>query len=344
MKEHINIPIFIPHLGCPNSCVFCNQRTISGVKSFDISEVKDIIDGSIKSSVGKEREIAFFGGSFTGIDRGLMISLLEIAYGYVKSGEVVGLRCSTRPDYINREVLDVLKQYGMRTIELGIQSISESVLRASKRGHSASAAEQACRLVVENGFDLVGQMMIGLPNSTLSNELETAEFIIKSGAKAARVYPTVVFRNTELCDMSQNGEYVPLTVEEAVYRSAEVCKLFINNGVKIIRIGLCSSESVLDADNFYAGPMHPALGELVENEIFYSAIKKEIISLGLNADGLYDVFIPRGTTSKAIGQRRKNKSRLVEEFQIKDLRFIEDDSIKSLDEIRVEERKITTCI
>ena len=160
MKKHVNIPIFIPHLGCPNNCVFCNQRSISGRQSFDPSEVTGQIE-SVLATLGEdtEREIAFFGGSFTGIDRELMIYLLEVAKGYIDRGEVSGIRLSTRPDYIDRERLDILARYGVRTVELGLQSMDGSVLRATKRGHSAADAERACALVKEYGFELIGQMI-----------------------------------------------------------------------------------------------------------------------------------------------------------------------------------------
>ena len=343
MSGHINIPIFIPHLGCPNCCVFCNQRTISGVDNFDIHSVKSIIEEHIRSSPGKEREIAFFGGSFTGIDRDLMISLLKTAYQYVENGDVTGIRCSTRPDYIDEEIVLILKKFGVRTVELGIQSVSDHVLLTSKRGHTLEATQRACKLITQSGIDLVGQMMIGLPGSSIDDEIKTARFIVESGAVAARVYPTVVFKGTELCKMAIDGNYSPLTIEEAVTRSAIVCKLFYNNNVKIIRIGLCSSDSVLDDNNYYDGPMHPALGELVENEIYYEIIKEKIYSLKILNGAYLTVFIPRGATSKTVGQRKKNKIRLIDEFDIRELCFIEDDSIKAFDEISVQERKRTEC-
>ena len=161
MKKHINIPIFIPHMGCPNDCVFCNQRTISGRQSFDFGTVVSQIEEAL-STVSKETEceIAFFGGSFTGIDRELMISLLDVAKRYTDSGKVSGIRLSTRPDYIDREVLDILSKYKISAIELGLQSMVDDVLLASKRGHSVKQAEDACRLIKEYGFSLVGQMMI----------------------------------------------------------------------------------------------------------------------------------------------------------------------------------------
>ena len=170
MKKHANIPIFIPHLGCPNQCVFCNQRSISGVDEFNPESVTDIIESALATiGEGVDVEIAFFGGSFTGIDRPLMIRLLEIANSYLVSGKISGIRCSTRPDYISREILDELKKYGMTVIELGLQSIDDSVLSLTKRGHTSDSAMRACKMIKERGFDLIGQMMIGLPDSTLES-------------------------------------------------------------------------------------------------------------------------------------------------------------------------------
>jgi hypothetical protein len=152
-KKHVNIPIFIPHLGCPNQCVFCNQKTISGVHCFDINSVKDTIDQALLTvSEDTECEIAFFGGSFTGIDKELMESLLIIANAYLEQGRVSSVRCSTRPDYINREVLKTLKRYGVGAIELGLQSASDSVLSKSKRGHTSKDEADACKLITEYGF------------------------------------------------------------------------------------------------------------------------------------------------------------------------------------------------
>ena len=238
---------------------------------FDISTVKDIIEDSL-STAGEdsEAEIAFFGGSFTGIDRALMIRLLEIAYSYVKDGRVKSIRCSTRPDYISEEILDTLEKYGVKTIELGLQSVSEDVLLKTKRGHSATDEEKACRMIVDQGFELVGQMMIGLPGSDLEKELMTADFIISMGAVGARIYPTVVFCDTELSLMTRLGEYKPLSLDEATERSARVFDRFVKAGVKVIRIGLCSGENLSSDKTYFAGPNHPALGELVLNNYYYN--------------------------------------------------------------------------
>ena len=148
--RHVNIPIFIPHLGCPNQCVFCNQRTISGVKNFDPENIREQIDLALETvESDADVEIAFFGGSFTGIDRELMIKLLEIGYSYIQDGKVKSLRCSTRPDYIDEEIIGILKRYGVRTVELGLQSSNNSVLEKSKRGHYFEAEEKSCRMIVE---------------------------------------------------------------------------------------------------------------------------------------------------------------------------------------------------
>lgn len=339
MSAHANIPIFIPHLGCPNCCVFCNQRTISGVQAFDPESVTAIIEDSLATLGTRECEIAFFGGSFTGIDRALMIRLLEIASGFANRGFVRGIRCSTRPDYIDPEVLSILEKYGVTTVELGIQSVSDTVLRASKRGHTFADTERACRLVIEHGFELVGQMMIGLPNSNPINEQKTAEFIINSGASSARIYPTVVFTGTELCSMTGRGEYTPLSQDEAVERSAAVFEQFLNAGVKVIRVGLCASENLADADKYFAGPNHPALGELVENKIYYNRISKSFSALGDVRGGDITVFVPRGSLSKAIGQGRRNKIRLMDEFHLSRLSFVEDDTITAFGHRLMQERK-----
>ena len=320
--RHVNIPIFIPHLGCPNQCVFCNQRSISGVSEFSLDAVKNLIDTGLSTCCpDDEVEIAFFGGSFTGIDRELMISLLEIAHSYVESGAVKSVRCSTRPDYINGEILALLKRYGVKTVELGLQSSSNKVLEITKRGHYFEAEQSACRLIVENGFDLVGQMMIGLPGADIDSEIRTAEFIASVGAKGARIYPTVVFRDTELCDMTLNGCYEPLTVDEAVTRSAAVLEVFISSGVEVIRIGLQASEGLSSSKSYLAGPNHAALGEMVIGEVYYNRILKKLSESNPSDEENITILVSVGALSKAIGQKKRNKLRLLERY--KNLSFAE---------------------
>ena len=338
--SHKNIPIFIPHLGCPNQCVFCNQKSITGQSDFNPDSVVDIIESALSTiSSDTEAEIAFFGGSFTGIEYDLMCRLLEIAYSYVKSGKVKSIRCSTRPDYINEKILDTLSRYGVNVIELGLQSASDEVLRLSKRGHTFLAEQKAVKLIKDRGFSLIGQMMVGLPGSDLKSEIETANFICDSAADGARVYPTVVFRDTELCDMSEKGIYIPLSEDEAVNRTAEILKLFYERGVKVIRVGLCASENLSSPEAYFAGPNHVALGELCENRVFYTIIRQKIENMKLSNNASVVVKIPVGALSKAIGQKKKNKLRLISEFSLSELSFWESDRLFGY-EVECEERKI----
>ena len=325
--RHVNIPIFIPHLGCPNQCVFCNQRTISGVEKFDPENVREQIDLALETiEDDAEVEIAFFGGSFTGIDRELMVKLLDIGYSYIKADRVKSLRCSTRPDYIDEEIIGILKNYGVKTVELGLQSSCNSVLEKSKRGHYFEAEERSCRLIVESSLELVGQMMIGLPGSDLDSELETARFIINAGARAARIYPTIVFRETELCQMTHDGEYTPLSLDDAISRSSKVLSLFVDAGVEVIRIGLQASEGLESRDSYVAGPNHPALGELIIGEYYYEKILNILSTANYAFDEHITVLVKPGSLSKAIGQNAKNKTRLKAVY--KNIRFDESDGLK----------------
>ena len=327
MSRHVNIPIFIPHLGCPNNCVFCNQRSISGHMSFDPASVETEIETALSTiSSEDECEIAFFGGSFTGIDRSLMIDLLERAQKYIDSGRVGSIRLSTRPDYINDEILTILSRYGVRTVELGLQSLSDRVLEASGRGHDAVCAEAACALVKKYGFELIGQMMIGLPLSDEAAEIETAQKICSMGADGARVYPTVVFRDTELCSMTERGQYVPLTDEEAALRTAKVLDVFDRAGVPCIRVGLCASENLADESRVVGGANHPSVGEMAMSELYFSRICGELDKLSAKG-GKLTVYVSRGSVSKAVGQKKRNKLKLCEKYGLKDVKVLEKSEI-----------------
>ena len=331
--RHINIPVFIPHLGCPNNCVFCNQRSISGHGDFDIKSVRGELERAVSTIdyESREVEIAFFGGSFTGIDRGDMVYLLSLAKEYIDAGKAQSVRLSTRPDYIDREILDILKAYKVTDIELGLQSMDDNVLRLSKRGHTADCARNACRLIKEYGFNLIGQMMIGLPGSDARNEVMTAKEIAEL-CDGARIYPTVVFEDTELCAMTRSGEYEPLTTDEAVERSERALDVFIKAGKPVIRLGLCASDNLSDPEKAVAGATHSALGELVYAEHYMRVIREYTDEHKLSIAGK-DVVIraPKGETSKVLGQKRKNKLRLIESGA-KSVRVIEDDR---LDKYRV---------
>lgn len=307
--RHRNIPIFIPHMGCPNQCVFCNQRSISGCRTFREEGVREQIEVALSTiSSEDEVEIAFFGGSFTGIERGLMLRLLDTAQAYVERGQVKSIRLSTRPDYIDGEILKILSRYAVKDIELGLQSMNDEVLSCAKRGHTAQCAREACRAVVDAGFALTGQMMIGLPASTRERELMTAREIAALGARAVRVYPTVVLADTPLCDMMKSGEYTPLTIEEAVSRSADVLEYFESVKIPCIRTGLCATEELSLPHAVCGGANHPALGEMVLGELAYRRIAALLESEGLlGAEVLIEV--PVREVSRTVGYKRANIER-----------------------------------
>lgn len=329
MSRHVNIPVFIPHLGCPNQCVFCNQRHISGVRHFDPDSVKDIIDNAL-STVEDDAfcEIAFFGGSFTGIERSLMIRLLEITRPYVSSGRVCSIRCSTRPDYISDDILDILEDYHVKVIELGLQSMDDGVLLSSKRGHTKDDAIRACRMIKERGFTLGGQMMIGLPGSSAATEVETAKAILAMGADVARIYPTVVFHDTELCMLAKEGNYIPLSIDEAVERSVEPLRILIEGGVGVIRIGLCSSDELSSDDCYFAGPNHPALGEMIINRLYLTRILSELSGRDTKGKELI-IGVSRGFLSKAIGNKKINKTTLISRLGLKKISFYESSELNA---------------
>lgn len=326
MKKHANIPIFIPHLGCPNDCVFCNQRTISGHSDFDPSSVKDEIERAIETLGGRDAEIAFFGGSFTGIDRDLMVELLSLAETYVRAGKVSGIRLSTRPDYIDGEILDILSRYTVNAIELGIQSTCDRVLTSSKRGHTAQTSEKACRMIRDRGFTLVGQMMIGLPSSTENDEIQTARDICNFGCSAARVYPTVVFYGTELCRMAERSLYMPLDTESAITRTANVLDVFDKAGVDVIRVGLCASDNLSSDEQVYGGANHAAIGELAMGELFYRRMC-ETLDTDVKKGKNVTFYVPTGAVSKAIGQKKRNILRLKEKYDLNIVKILEKNDV-----------------
>jgi len=324
MKKHYSIPVFVPHLGCQNECVFCDQEKITGqTGGFDEGAVRRTIEkflGIIKNRIGINpvgTEIAFFGGSFTGLKREHMTRLLEIAGGYMERCEMIGgIRVSTRPDCISPEIVDILLRYNVKSVELGIQSMSDEVLAACKRGHTAKDTKKACGAIKSAGLQLTGQMMLGLPKSSREIDIKTAEEMADLGVGSARVYPTVVLQGTRLYSMYKSGEYEPITLDEAVFRAKEVKKVFDKNNIKILRMGLCASENINTRNCI--GPYHPAFGELVEGELIYDDIQ----SMG------NDPLVVRANKkfmSKVAGHGGKNAKRL------KNVKIIEDNSVESVE-------------
>ena len=221
MSEQYIIPIFVPHLGCPNDCTFCNQKSISGqTKQVTAEDVKQTIEEYLKSFKDESlhKEVAFFGGSFTGIDEAKQEELLKAAYEFVENKQIQSIRISTRPDYIDKEKLKLLKKYGVKTIELGVQSTNDYILKKCKRGHTFEDVKKASKLIRKHGIVLGHQMMIGLPESTKIDELNTAKDLAKLKPKIVRLYPVLVIKGTELEKEYQNGEYEPIPLSQAVER------------------------------------------------------------------------------------------------------------------------------
>lgn len=272
MKKEYIIPIFVPNLGCKNDCTFCNQVKISGsstnVSAKDVEKEVNYYLENFKEK-DKKVEIAFFGGSFTGIDEEKQIELLEEANKFIKEKKVNSIRISTRPDYIDSKILKRLKKYHVKTIELGIQSSNDYVLEKSKRNHTFEDVKKAVKLLKFYGFDFGAQMMVGMSESTERDDLQTAEDIIKLKPKMVRIYPVLVIKGTELAEQYRLGKYEPLTLEKAVERCKEITYLFEKNKIKVIRIGLQTTDEINDPkkeeSQVLAGPYHPCFRELVED-------------------------------------------------------------------------------
>ena len=304
--KHKNIALFVPHLGCPHQCSFCNQKSISGeTKQISGEDVKQACEIALKSGDCKHAEIAFFGGSFTAIDREYMVSLLRAAYEYVKSGKFGGIRISTRPDCINDEILNILKDYGVTAIELGCQSMDDEVLRLNKRGHSAKDIEKASALIRKFGFELGHQMMTGLYGSNAEKDILTAEKLIRLKPDTVRIYPTVVLENTELSEKYKNKEYEPQKTEDAVKLCAKLLLMFESSGIPVIRLGLHSGGNV--EDGYVAGAFHPAFREKCESEIYYEKFTGALEDV---PPGEIEITVSAKFVSQAIGQGKENIKKL----------------------------------
>ena len=298
-----NVGIFIPHLGCPHACVFCDQRAISGtVTAPDADGVRTLLRQAIadreKAGSFVPCEIAFFGGSFTAIDRDYMISLLDAANEF--SSYFTGIRISTRPDCIDETVLAVLTEKGVTDIELGVQSMDDRVLSLCGRGNTAADTVKASRLIRSFGFGLGHQMMTGLPADTNEGALASAEQMISLSPDTVRIYPTLVLRGTALEQMWQNGTYRPQTVDEAADLCSTLIERFEANGVRVIRVGLHSAGVPMSVA---AGPFHPAFGELCESRLYYRQAKSAIDRAPSFSGRL---FVPKGAFSQMVGQHRQN--------------------------------------
>lgn len=333
MKKHATIPVFVPHLACPNQCVFCNQVKISGAKESP-EDIMPFLENAIKDLGGRfeEVDIAFFGGTFTAIEESRMISYLEQASHFLKNApEVTGIRLSTRPDAISEHILDILESYGVTAIELGCQSFDDGVLAASRRGHTAKDTFDAVSMIKRRNFELVLQLMPGMYGDTDETVEKTLDTALSLAPDGVRLYPCVVISETPLADLYQKGLFTPLSVEKAVEICAKYVPLFEEKKIKVIKTGLHSSD-LSQNGGVIAGPYHPAFGELVRQRIYLEELRAATKDKG-NV-----IYVAAGETSKAIGNKKENLNRLFEEtgrrFKVK-----EDPTLRS-GEIKIAEEEI----
>ncbi|MBW6480366.1 MAG: radical SAM protein [Bacteroidales bacterium] len=313
--RHFNIPVFIPELACPFRCVYCNQYNISGTcKAPEPHEVTAIVEKHLQTIDYKNNnvEIAFFGGSFTALPGKQQNAWLEMAKPWIDAGKIKGIRISTRPDYIDEEILQNLKNRHVTAIELGAQSLNDEVLRLAGRGHNASQIVKAAGMIRNMGFETGLQMMTGLPGDTEESAMETARTIIESGAQTTRIYPTLVIEDTDLAELYRQGKYQPQSLEEAADLCARLFLLFQAAGVKVLRMGLHPSESFYEGGSLIAGPFHPAFGEMAMTRVWYYRLNDIVPE---KADKLF-VRVHPTNINAVIGHKKVNKKWLQGKFKI----------------------------
>lgn len=341
MKKHKNISIFIPHAGCPYQCSFCNQKVITAQEKLPHAEdVKRICSQALAEMKDiSGTEIAFFGGSFTAIARDYMLELLESAQEFIGTEKFLGIRISTRPDCIDREILDILKQYHVTAIELGAQSMSNTVLRANHRGHTAEQVVKSSKLIQKYGFELGLQVMFGLYRSTWNDELETGWQIRDLKPDTVRIYPVVILKNTKLAEYYLSGYYQLFPLEEAIPFIGQQMEQYHEAGIKVIKCGLHASEFV--ESEMLGGYYHPAFRELCENHIYLHEINSLIVKAMMQNQKIPKVFAVRpDCISKAIGQKKANLNWIETHRHVK-IKIIGDDN---LDLYEVKQAEGSACI
>ena len=333
MKKQYVIPVFVPHLGCPNDCIFCNQRSISGQQKMitgeDVRKTINFYLDNIKDKEAK-KEVAFFGGSFTGIEEEKQEEFLKIAYEYIKQGKINSIRISTRPDYINKKILKRLKKYKIETIELGVQSANDYILKRCNRGHTFEDVKKASKLIRWYGFKLGHQMMVGLPESTRIDEINTAKELIKLKPKMVRIYPVLVLKGTKLEKDYKSEKYKALTVVQAVEICKELVRMFDDKNIDVIRVGLQNTDEITDPNNkesqVIVGPYHPAFRQLVETAMWYDAIVSKIKKLNTKVKEV-EITVNPADANSVIGHKKENIKKLHDIYDV-DLIVKQDKKIK----------------
>lgn len=331
-KKNYIIPIFVPHKGCPHDCIFCNQKRITGqIQELSSKDIDNIISQYIRT-INKPDvniEVAFFGGSFTAIPREEQDMYLSVANRYLEMGKIDSIRLSTRPDYINKEILKNLKKFGVSIVELGVQSMDEEVLHACQRGHNTEDVINAVNLLKEEGFTVGIQLMVGLPKDNEEKCIKTVKKVVKLKPHIARIYPSLVIKDTYMENIFNSGRYVPLKLKEAV----NICKLMLihleRNGINVIRIGLQPTDDMQIGKSIVAGPYHPAFRQLVESEIYKDMIDKILESIIIEPNASVIINFNSKDYSDIVGQKKSNIEYFRTKYSAVEISFIASDSVDS---------------
>ena len=322
------IPFFIPHFGCPHQCVFCNQKNITGQsKPVDLASIPHTISEYLKTDTQNDPiQIAFYGGSFTALSREIQKSYLEAVQPFIQSGEIKSVRLSTRPDGISREVLSLLKEYHVKTIELGVQSMDDRVLNMSGRGHCAADTTNAVSLLKEYEFFIGLQLMVGLPGDSAAGFMDTVDQVIKLKPDFVRLYPLLVIKDTPLEELYKTGRYLPLSLNDAVSQCGAAMLRFAKTEIDVIRVGLQPTEELEEPGTIIAGPYHPSFRQLVESSILLDRMRSELRKRKEKSGSVVFTVNP-ADLSAAIGQHRGNIEILKKEFGLSTIHIKVDETI-----------------
>lgn len=321
--EHLNkktIAVFVPHRGCPNDCIFCNQRKITGIENEQSErEIVEHIEAALRTIAhGQAVELAFFGGSFTAIDKYKQKELLEIAKKFIESGRIRSVRISTRPDSINEEILDFLRNHYVETIELGVQSMDDDVLKASNRGHNSDCVRKASELILKKGFKLGLQMMIGLPQDSETKVEKTVKSFIDMKPHFVRIYPVLIIKSTKLESLFKDKQFIPWDLQRTIEATTDAYLEFIAHGIAVIRMGLQSSDNIAIGKDIIGGAYHPAFGELIYSNIFKRIIEKHIAE-EKRKDREYfvcQIVVSKNRVSQLVGINKSNSRFFYEKYQV----------------------------
>jgi len=334
LKQPFIIPVFLPNIGCPHQCAFCNQKTITGINSNKLSlenitkQINTFLGYNRKNNkVQRHVQIAFYGGNFLGLSNKNITLVLNEASRYIAQKTVDSIRFSTRPDTINREKLNIIKDFPVSTIEIGVQSMNDKVLELSNRGHTSYDTKKAIHMIKEQNFILGLQIMVGLPGDNEEISIGTAKEIVKFSPDFTRIYPTVVLSESPLATWYKQGKYIPLTLEKCVTLVKKIYLIFHDAKISVIRMGLHSSADFDDGESILDGPYHPSFGHLVFSEIFLDMALNQIKKKNRILNEKIVIKVNPKNISRIRGLKNKNIDIIINKFNLKSLKVLPDSSL-----------------